>query len=178
MIVAPVVIAVLAIAAAGVAAAGAIQAGQAQKKIGKFNAELARREAKRAREVAAFKEKQLREEGAAFRSKQIAAAASQGRDVNEGSPLLLRQETAEDIELDALSIRFQGSAEAARLEGEARLHKFRGKQAQTASFFKAGSTLLGGAASAAGAFSGGGGSTTSFGVNATRISAANLNGDT
>ncbi len=155
MIVAPIAVAVIAIAAAGVAAAGAIQQGRAQKKIGEFNAKLAEREAERAREVARFKEKQLREEGRAFRSKQIAAAASQGRDVTEGSPLLLRQETAEDIELDALAVRFQGSAEAARLEGEARLSRFRGKQAQTASFFKAGTTLLGGAASAAGAFSGG-----------------------
>lgn len=133
-----------AVAAAGVSAVGAIQSGEAQKKAGAYNAQVAENNAAQAQQAAAFNEAQQRTRSARVLGAERAAQGASGVTV-EGSPLEVLAQTAQESELDALSIRYGGDVAAARARSEATLARFQGGQAVTSSYFSAGASLLGGA---------------------------------
>lgn len=170
--------AVAAVGAAGVSAAGAIQSGQAAKSAAGFNAALAEQEAAQARGIATSEEARFRRDMRRLAGAQRAAAASQGQDPDTGSPLLLQSELAAEAELDALAIRFGGESQAIRAENEARLQRFQGSQAQTASFFQAGASVLSGVSSAGKILSARPAPSLGPVTRSLQISPAILNGDT
>ena len=132
------------IAGAVVSAAGAISAGQAQKSAAKYNAALAEEEGRAARAKAAFDEDRHRDQVERLQSSARALLGGRGIDI-EGSPLLALADNAMEGELDALAIRYGGDVAEMRARAEAASQRFSGKQAVTASYFKAGSSLLTGA---------------------------------
>ena len=82
----------------------------------------------------------------------VAAAGAGGVDPNTGTPLTVAGQTAEFGELDSLRIINNASRTAWGYNAQAAIDEFQGKQAQTAGYFKAGSSLL---SSAGGAYFGG-----------------------
>ena len=160
-----VAIAVVAVAGITVSAVGQIEAGKAAEKQGKFqeqiairNAEQAQREAEGKRQAAAEAAIQKERQGRALRGKQRAMFAKSGVELR-GSPLSVLVETAQDIEADRLTILREGAIAGAtdeyragimRAEGSAA--KKRGQAAKRASVLSAvGGGMTSGAAMAAGA---------------------------
>lgn len=124
---------------------GQIQSGRAQQKIADMNAEQAEREAEIAKRNAERDEAQFRREGERLKAIQRARYAKSGVQMTSESPLLVMEETAAEIERDALAIRYGGDIAAARANSQARLDRFTGKQARTSSYYAAGGSLLTGA---------------------------------
>lgn len=133
-----------AIAAAVVSAIGVIQQGQASKKAANFQASVQLQQAAREREIAAANEQDFRRGQSRLMAQRRATLGGSGVQIGTGSPLIGSEDFTSETELGALRIRAGGETQATRLEQQASLTRFEGKQAQTASFFRAGSSLLNG----------------------------------
>lgn len=131
-----------------ISAVGQLQAGQAAAQAGELNAQSAEADARAAKDRAALDEARSRRETRRFVATQRARFGAAGVTFT-GTPLLVIEDTVREAELDALTIRFGGETEAARLRRQAALDRFEGKQAKRSSFFRAGTTLLTGGVSAA-----------------------------
>ena len=117
----------IAIIGAVTSAVGAIQAGNAENNAAQYNAESARREAE-SRETAQRTAAQ-RQLGS------IRAGVSKSGATMAGTPLAVLSESAANAEIDALNTRYSGQREAA-------LYEARGKNARTAGYMRAGTSLL------------------------------------
>lgn len=117
----------LATAGSALGVMGALQAGRAEASAANYNAEMARREAE-------SKEALQRQQS----SRQIAgirAGISKSGVTFEGTPLMVLAESAANAEIDALNTRYSGQMES-------NLYRMRGQAAKTASYYRAGTTLL------------------------------------
>ena len=138
----------LTIAGAVLGAMGSIAAGQAQANAADFNAQIAQQQADRERQIAD-------REAADFRRQQSRVlAASRARRAgsgvtSQGSPLMVDEATAAEIELGAQNTIVGGATRASRLEQQAALDRSSARGAKVGSFLTAGSTLLTGAGNAA-----------------------------
>ena len=110
-----------------VGALGAIQGGKAESKASQYNADAARAEAQ-ARETAQRTAAQ-RQLGS------IRAGVSKSCATMAGTPLAVLSESAANAEIDALNTRYSGQREAA-------LYEARGRNAKTAGYIRAGTSLL------------------------------------
>ena len=146
-----------AVAAVGAIAsiAGTYTSMQAQKKQGEsqeqwnqYNAAVAERDAESARQSAQYEADLKRREGEKLLGRQRALFGKAGVTF-EGSPLLLMEETASDIEMDALMIERTGKLTSQRYQSEATLSRMKGASAKRAGYYGAGTTLLTGAGRAA-----------------------------
>ena len=121
-------------------------AAQAEAQAADYNAQLARQNATLARQQYGEEERRFRERGA----KQIGAIRAQLGATNlslEGSPMDVIEDTAANLELDALTIRHRGELEALGYESEAQLADFRAANARRQSSFigsQAGAVRFGG----------------------------------
>ena len=110
-----------------VGAVGAIQGGNAENSAAQFNAQSARMEA------------ESRENAQRAQAKQqlgsIRAGVSKSGATMEGTPLAVLSESAANAEIDALNTRYSGQREAA-------LYEARGRNAKTAGYMRAGTSLL------------------------------------
>ena len=113
-----------------VGAVGAIQGGRAEARSAQFNADSARQEA--ASREAAQRTAAQRQLGS------IRAGVSKSGATMEGTPLAVLSESAANAEIDALNTRYSGQREAA-------LYESRGRNARTAGYLRAGTSLLTGA---------------------------------
>lgn len=129
------------ISTAVVAAGGALYSGEQTRKAASQAADVAEQGALAAQEKAKYDETLHRERIRKTLSTMRSLYGKSGVDAT-GSPLLALEDTAAQGELDALAIRYGGDVEAARNRSEADILRMRGKTAQTASYFQAGSTLL------------------------------------
>ena len=109
---------------------GAIQGGKAESQAAQYNAESARREAQ-SRENAQRTAAQ-RQLGS------IRAGVSKSGATMAGTPLAVLSESAANAEIDALNTRYSGQREAS-------LYEARGRNAKTAGYMRAGTSLLSGA---------------------------------
>ena len=141
----------LAVAAVVVSAVGVVtsaygqyEQGQAQKKWGSYSAAVAERDAETARMNAEYEAGVHRKETQRLLGRQRALYGKSGVTF-EGSPLLMMAETAAEGELDALMIKREGELRAQGYHSEATLSRMRGRAAQSAGYYGAGSTLLTGA---------------------------------
>ena len=114
----------------GLAVVGAIQGGKADASANQFNADAARREA--ASREAAQRTAAQRQLGS------IRAGVSKSGATMEGTPLMVLSESAANAEIDALNTRYSGEREGA-------LYDSRGRNARTAGYLRAGTSLLTGA---------------------------------
>ena len=137
----------LMMASAAVAAYGAIQQGQAAKAAGKFNEAVNAQNAEIARTNARVQAGQVQRENA-LRLGAIRAAAGASGGTQEGSVLDVIADVGRQGELDRQYVIYQGEAQARGYTNTASLDRMGAKAASNASYYKAGSELLGGAASA------------------------------
>ena len=128
------------LASAAVGAAGSVAAGQSQKKMGEYNAQIAQNEAVAAQQKAAFDEDRQRQQSKMFAARQRASISAAGGEQGDAGDVLSM--TAEEAEIDALAIRYGGNAAAQSAMQRGNLAKAQAKQAATASYAKAGQTLL------------------------------------
>lgn len=159
--------AVLGIIGGVIGAIGNLQAGAAAEAAGEYNArimernavvaEQTRQTALRTSEVAASDaERERRRTLGAMR----ASYGASGLEMS-GSPLDVLQDTATEMALDEARIRHEGKVRSAEISSEilgfqesATMSRMEGKQARTASYFNAASSLLGGISSAVGSSAG------------------------
>ena len=111
----------------GISVIGAIQGGKAEAKAAQYNADTARAEAQ-SRETAQRVQAQ-RQLGS------IRAGVSKSGATMAGTPLAVLSESAANAEIDALNTRYSGQREAA-------LYEARGRNAKTAGYMRAGTSLL------------------------------------
>jgi hypothetical protein len=153
----------LALAAAGTAmsVAGKAQEASAQAGMANYQAQVARNNqmvaewnARRALQQGQVDEQNQRFKAAALLGSQRAALASQGGDVDSGSPLDIQADTARAGEYDAQAIRNNAAlkaygyrVQAANAGGEANLDDYKAASTMSTLPFGIGSSLLGGASS-------------------------------
>ena len=160
----PVTIAVIAIGAgAGIQAYGQYQQGKAAEAQGKaeqailnYNAQLKERQAAAELDRARAEALRFEKEGEALLGTQQVALAKGGVLTTVGTPALLLEQTAQELEADRMSILTEGflaksfrESEAEGLKFEGRAAKARGKNIKRGARLAAGGTLLTGIGSAA-----------------------------
>lgn len=131
-----------------VAVAAAAYSGYQQSQQAAYAGKVAESQAEAAENKAKYEENIHRERVRKLLSTQRALLGGSNIDMSVGTPLLVAEDTVGQGELDALAIRYGGDVEAARARSEGRLAKMQGKAAATASYMKAGSSLLSGGYSA------------------------------
>lgn len=142
----------LAVASIGASAMGAVQQASAQRAQGRFQQQLAERQAEErdraARErITAAREDEVarRLETGRLRAEQIAQFGAAGVDTASGSPLRTVEDTSFFGEIDALRIRTRGANEAESLFRQGEIDRVSGRNARAAGNRSATQSLLGGA---------------------------------
>jgi len=130
---------------AGVSAVSSIQQGQGQANIASYNAQIAQNNAIAAQQKAAYDEQRQREMAVRLKGTQRASAAAAGGELLDMSDVL--DESAKQAEMDALAIRYGGSAAAAASRQQAEIYKAQAPLAKMRGYSDAGTTLLTGAKS-------------------------------
>lgn len=131
-----------------VSAVGAIQQGRAAQRTGDFQAAILRQQADRERLQAESDEKDFRRKQSRILAARRAALGASGVEPAEGSPLLVSEDFAGEVELQALRIRSGGEVRATRAEQQAVLQRFQGRAARRAGVTRGGALLLSGAGKA------------------------------
>lgn len=149
------VAAVAAVAGAALSAYSSIQQGEAASKAEQYNAQVAANNAQQAKDAAA-----VNEESSAYRAKlllasQKAAAGASGIDPNQGSPLSLMTDAAQQTTLDALKIRYGGETQSTAYVNQGQLDRFNAGQYARSGYLRGASTILGSGAMVYGALYGG-----------------------
>lgn len=98
-----------------------------QRQEAERSALIAEQDAQRAREAAEFEAARVRRRGSQIAAAQRVAYAAAGIVVDEGSPLLVVEETAIESERDALTVLYEGETQARRLEDTARMSRWTGQ---------------------------------------------------
>lgn len=143
------VAAAAALIGAGVTAASAIQQGQAAEDAAKFQSEINLQEAERERQIAEANEASFRKEQAGLQAKRRAILGGSSVDFSTGSPLLVTEDFANEVEVEALRVRNTGEVNATRLEQQSVLTLAAGANAASAANLRAGASLLSGIGTAA-----------------------------
>ena len=131
----------------GLAAVGAIfqlQEGREAKAQADFEAAISAQQAERERRIAVGDEEGFRIAQARLQGDRRAGIGASGVQVGTGSPLDVSGDLAAEIELQALRIRQGGQVRGTRLDQQSQLSRRAGKNLQTRSRVRAGSTLLSG----------------------------------
>ena len=134
-----------AIAAAGVGAYSSIQQGRAAEEAGKFQAGLAAQEVEDLDVAKEFEERDLREEGRKLRARQLLQFAKGGVVPGTGTPLIMAEDTAEQVERDIGRMKYGYGLQQRRALSRGALARAEGKSQKRASRWSAGSSLLTGA---------------------------------
>jgi hypothetical protein len=139
------VVAVAAVAASAMSAYGMYQQGQTQKKVMKYNAEVAEEQAKMQKMVAADRAADIRARNRRMIAAETARASASGLALEPGtSPMAVLAYDAREGELDALRAEWSGDASARATTAEASMMRLRGRHAAEAANWQAGTTILGG----------------------------------
>jgi hypothetical protein len=131
--------------AGGLSAVSSLTQGSAQADIAAYNAGISNNNAIAAQQKAAYDEQRQREMAVRLKGTQRASAAAAGGELLDMSDVL--DESAKQAEMDALAIRYGGSAQAAAARQQAEIYKAQAPLARMRGYSDAGSTLLTGAKS-------------------------------
>ncbi len=134
-----------ALIAAGVGTYSSIQQGEIAEQTGKYNAELATRDAQTIKEASAFEEREARVEGRKLRARQLLQFAKGNVVPSGGTPLLVQEETAARTARDITLQKYGYGLQYSRSMSQAKLSRMMGKSKSRASRWQAGSSLLTGA---------------------------------
>ena len=130
-----------AVVGAGMTVAGQYKQARTEEALADYNRRLALREGRMAEEESRYAVRQQRRLGERLKGRQRALYGKSGVTA-EGSPLEVMQETAADLEMDALLTLRQGYLGKQRFLAEADIYKMRGKSIRRALPWQVGSTLL------------------------------------
>jgi len=130
------------IGAAVIGAGGAVYSAESARQAGKYQSAIAKRNAAIAVQQAEVSEAAARRDARRQIGAIRAGYGAAGVVGSEGTPLDVLEESAAEAELDALTIRYQGSIGAIGQGDEGRLARMRGRSTSTAGYFQAGSALL------------------------------------
>ena len=144
------ILAIATIASTAFSVVSAIQQGQAAAAQGKLQAGILEQQATRERQEAAASEADFRARQSRALAQRRAGLGASGVDPGTGSPLLVSEDFAGEVELSALRIREGGEVRATRAEQQAVLQRFQGRAARTAGFVRGGALLVSGAGKAFG----------------------------
>lgn len=122
-------------------AAGSLAAGRAEARTAEFNAAMAQQQAVRERDIARREAEDHRRRNGRLLATARARRAGSGV-TSEGSPLMVDEAGAAEIELGARNILAGGAAAAYRYRQSAALDRARAGSARTAGLLRAGTTLL------------------------------------
>jgi hypothetical protein len=126
----------------GLQAYGQYEAGKAAHDEADYLARVAEQDAAAARAKAKFDQLRQLKEAAKRKGSLKAKLAASGADVGVGTPILLQEELAEELELENRLIGHEGEVKALRYESEAELHRIRGDNARAAGRINMTNTLL------------------------------------
>ncbi len=135
------------IAGAGVSAAGSIAQGNAADEAAQATAAAAERRAGEERAAATREAARRAQQESLLLSRQQAVAASSGAGATDGTVLNLMEGIAQEGQYQRDIAIYQGESKAVNLEDEAALARWKGKQARTAGYIGAGSSVLSGVSS-------------------------------
>lgn len=125
------------------AAAAAVYTGYQANQNAKADAAIADQNAKTAQQQAAAREESIRRHNRLKLGAQRAAAVQTGFDPNTGSLLSLQGDSAGELELDALTARYDGVMQALSFSQQASRERANGRAAATSSYLSAAGSLLG-----------------------------------
>lgn len=157
MVVASIIAAGLAIVGGVLSAVAAARQGQAANATAKFNAQVLREQAKQEQDFAKLAADDERRKGSRALASFRAGLGGSGI-TNFGAPLLVQSDVASQIELGARRTEVTGNIKGRRLQQEADLRRFSGRNAREQGFFSAGTSILNSASRAVGSFGSFGGS--------------------
>jgi len=139
------VAATAAMAAGGTSAYMSYQQGKAAEQEGKYNAELAAREAESVKEASAYEERESRIEGRQLRARQLLDWVGGGLPPVGRTLLNVQSQTAAKTEQNIAMQKYGYGLQESRSMSQAKLYKMMGKSKSRASRWQAGSSLLTGA---------------------------------
>jgi len=122
---------------------GTLQAGRKEQQWYDYSAALDIQYAKERRREVGYEAGKYRKAGREYIESKRAKYAAGGV-TERGTPSVALEETAEKVEMDALAMERAGDISEQYEMGYAKLKKMRGRSARRASYWEAGSTLLGG----------------------------------
>lgn len=143
----PVIAVALAAVGTGVAAYGAIEQGKAADDASKRQQQAENLNAQAAMDAANLEAQQIRRKNVLRAGEQRAAGAKSGVLIEDFEGVMY--DTSIQGELEALSSLYSGASSAAYSRSRGANARAEGKSAKTASYYRAGSTLLGGLSSTA-----------------------------
>ena len=126
--------------------AGGVSQAQAQKKQANFQANVARQQAESERLAAAEQERDYRKSQSSRLAQIRASMGASGTDTSTGTPLLAIADFEGETERNALRIRSGGEIRSRRLDELGGFYTSAGKNAESAGYARAGSSLLSSAA--------------------------------
>lgn len=129
-------------AAAVTSVIGSIQAGRGQRQQAEFQADVAQQRATSERQTSEAEAQDFLRNQRRLLSTARARRAGSGVDLTSGTPLLVDDETIDEIALQTARIRQGGEVQATRLEQGAQLRRAQGRAAQRAGFLRTGTSLL------------------------------------
>jgi hypothetical protein len=138
--------AVIGLIGAAAGAAGGVSQAQAQKKQANFQANVARQQAESERLAASEQERDYRKAQSSRLAQIRASMGASGTDTSTGTPLLALADFEGETERNALRIRSGGEIRSRRLDELGGFYNSAGKNAESAGYARAGSSLLSGAA--------------------------------
>ncbi|KFC08505.1 hypothetical protein GTGU_01422 [Trabulsiella guamensis ATCC 49490] len=130
------------VASSVLAAGGAVYSGQQQKKMSDYQAAQAEADAEAAKAQARVEADRIRKAGRAQASQANAALAASGVETGAGTALRITSGITGDAEQDAYQTILNGANQSARLNSQAQADRISGRNAATAGYISAGSSLL------------------------------------
>ncbi|EBX6685520.1 hypothetical protein DS275_04015 [Salmonella enterica subsp. salamae serovar Sofia] len=130
------------VASSVLAAGGAVYSGQQQKKMSNYQAAQAEADAKAAQASARVEAERIRKAGRAQAAQANASLAASGVETGEGTALRIQSDIVGDAEQDAYQTILNGVNQGAKLNAQAQADRISGKNASTAGYISAGSSLL------------------------------------
>ncbi|MBU4682393.1 hypothetical protein KC222_10235 [Cedecea davisae] len=130
------------VASSVLAAGGALASGQQQKKMADYQASQAEADAQAAQAQARVEADRIRKAGRAQAAQANASLAASGVETGEGTALRITSGIAGDAEQDAYQTILNGYNQGSRLNAQAQADRFSGRNAATAGYINAGSSLL------------------------------------
>jgi hypothetical protein len=132
----------LMIAAAVMQAVGSISGGQAADKAARRNGALLDEQAAETRRATTNRENLTRDRSARAMADQRSALLANGVDPTSGTALIGSGQSAQDAEMDALTLRYEGLMQARGQNMEADNVRYQGKAAKRQAYFSAAASLL------------------------------------
>lgn len=133
-------------AATAVSAGAAIMQGQQAKKGAEVNAELQRRQGEAEKDAAVAQAEKIREAQKYAIGSANAATAASGKAIGEGSALRINETIYQNSEEDAYSTMLTGTRRQQYANDQASITLTQGRNAQTAGYLNAASSVLAGGA--------------------------------